>query len=406
MGQAREAPRPRAVQYTPDVQHARDALRDLPDRRHRDAQSARDAQSHPPAQRDRNIRSARDAQRDLPAERHRERRRSRKLRPGDTVALIAPASPIYRNGEAPNQIIERARRKLHEAGLRTVVGEHAYDARGYLAGRDEDRARDVMAAFTNPNVTGIICLGGGYGTPRLLDLLDYDVIRANPKVFVGYSDITALLTAIGQRAGLVTFHGLMGWDLAPRSTAPAAVHAQAFTWEHFLRAVMRAEPIGELPLTAPWQSTPLHTVVPGTAVGPLAGGNLSLLANTLGTPYEVNTAGKILLIEEVGEAPYRIDRMLTQLRLAGKLVAAAGIIFAEWIDCEPERGRPSLSLEQVVADIIKPLGKPTVAGLAAGHGPGRLTLPLGVEVRIEAPPGETGDGRHPRIIVTEPGVVD
>src|SRR5690606_26578923 len=117
-------------------------------------------------------------------------------------------------------------------------------------------------------------------------------------------------------------------------------------------------------------------------------------------------AGKILLIEEVGEAPYRIDRMLTQLRLAGKLVAAAGIIFAEWIDCEPERGRPSLSLEQVVADIIKPLGKPTVAGLAAGHGPGRLTLPLGVEARIEAPPGETGDGRHPRIIVTEPGVVD
>lgn len=349
------------------------------------------------------------------AGRRRELRRPRKLKPGDTVALIAPASPIYRNNETPRQIIDRVQRKLHEAGLRTVVGAHAHDARGYLAGRDEDRAQDVMAAFQNPDVAGIICLGGGYGTPRLLDLLDYNIIAQNAKVFVGYSDITALHTALRQHAGLVTFHGLMGWDLAPRSTGAAAARTQTFTWDNFLRAVMHGEPLGELPPQAPWQATPVHTVVPGIATGPLVGGNLSLLSDTLGTPYEIDTAGKILLIEEVGEAPYRIDRMLMQLRLAGKLEAAAGIIFAEWTDCEPEAGRASLTLEQVIADIVAPLGKPTVAGLAAGHGPGRLTLPFGVEVRLEAPPGQgdtaarfgaTMRSPNPRVVVTEPGVID
>lgn len=327
----------------------------------------------------------------------------RKLNAGDTVALIAPASPMYRDNETPRQIIERVRYKLHNAGLRTVVGAHAYDARGYLAGRDEDRARDVMAAFADPEVDGIICLGGGYGTPRLLHLLDYDVIARNPKVFVGYSDITGLHTAIGRRTGLVTFHGLMGWDLAPRQAANAKAHV--FTWDHFIRAVMQPEPLGTLPVIAPWQRTPIETMVPGTAEGPLTGGNLSLLVATLGTPYEVDTNGKILLIEDVGEAPYRIDRMLTQLRLAGKLDAAAGFIFAEWVDCEPEPGRASLSLKQVLTDIVAPLGKPIVTGLAAGHGPGRLTLPLGANVRIEAP-ARTSSSASPRIIVTEAGVID
>lgn len=330
----------------------------------------------------------------------RQRQRPRRLRAGDTVALIAPSSPIYRNHETPRDIIARARRKLHEVGLRTVVGEHAHDAYGYLAGRDEDRAHDVMAAFADPDVAGIICLGGGYGSPRLLNLLDYDLIARNPKVFVGYSDITGLHCAIGRRADLVTFHGLMGWDLAAQPKTTAGARAHDFTWDSFVRAVMNAEPPGELPAQAPWQSAPLHTVVPGTAVGPLTGGNLSLISATLGTPYELDTAGKIVLIEDVGEAPYRIDRMLTHLRLAGKLEAAAGFIFAEWIDCEPEPGRPSLTLQQILADIVVPLGKPTVAGLAAGHGPGRLTLPLGAAVRLEA------HSSGPRIIVTESGVVE
>lgn len=334
------------------------------------------------------------------------RLRPRKLKPGDTVALLAPASPIYRNGETPVQIIERVRQRLHASGLRTVVAPHAGDARGYLAGRDADRARDLQEAFEHPDVDAIICLGGGYGSPRLLDLLDYDVIARHPKIFVGYSDITALHTAIGRHTGLVTFHGLMGWDLAPRATTDP--RTTAFTWDWFVRAVMRAEPLGELPARAPWQPEPLRAVVPGVASGPLVGGNLSLLAATLGTPYEIDTSGKIVLIEDVGEAPYRIDRMLTQLRLAGKLDDAAGFIFAEWVDCEPEPGRPSLTIEQVLADIVEPLGKPTVAGLAVGHGPGRLTLPLGAEVRIEATerPSARSGAPAARVVVLESAVVD
>ncbi len=324
--------------------------------------------------------------------------RPKMLKPGDTVALIAPASPMCRGKEAAPDILERARRRLHRAGFRTVVGAHALDVRGYLAGRDEDRARDLMAAFADPAVDGIVCVGGGYGSPRILDLLDYDLIARHPKVFVGYSDITALHCAIGKRAGLVTFHGLMGWDLAREPESGAQARAVEFTWEWFVRAVMRPEPLGPLPARAPWQERSLEPIVPGVARGPLVGGNLSLLVATLGTPYELDTAGKILLIEDVGEAPYRIDRMLTHLRLAGKLEGAAGFIFAEWVDCEPaDPKRPTLTLRQVLADIIEPLGKPAVYGLAAGHGPGRLTLPLGATVTLDA--------TSPAIIVEEPGVV-
>ena len=319
------------------------------------------------------------------------------LRPGDTVALVTPASPVYRGGMAGADIVERARLRLHQAGFRTVVGAHALDVRGYLAGRDEDRARDLLAAFADPTIDGIVCLGGGYGSSRILDLLDYDLIARHPKVFLGYSDITALHCAIGKRSGLVTFHGLMGWDLAREPESEAEAQANEFTWQWFLRAVTQPEPLGELPSSAPWQSRPLECVVPGVARGPLVGGNLSLLVTTLGTPYEVDTAGKIVLIEDVGEAPYRIDRMLTHLRLAGKLDAAAGFIIAEWVDCEPkDPERPTLTLSQVVADIVEPLGKPTVYGLAAGHGPGRLTLPLGVTVTVDA--------TRPAVIVEEPGV--
>lgn len=362
----------------------------------------------------------------------------KKLLPGDTVAFVSPASPFFRGEFTPAEVLQQARDALHDLGLRTVVGRHASDTYGYLAGTDADRANDFMEAFLNPDVQGVVCMGGGYGTPRLLDLLDYDAIAANPKVFVGYSDITALHTAIGQRAGLVTFHGPMGFELArirrtlgplnpptsvvrpeggakvvarsgatshgtPRTdgSSPAAdavgAKAAAFTWDWFARAFMNFDPIGELPSRAPWQDESLRSLVAGVTRGPLVGGNLSLLADTLGTPYEIDTAGKILLIEEVEEAPYRIDRMLTQLRLAGKLEAAAGFIVAEWTNCVPSSpDRPSLSLDQVLNDIIVPLGKPTVFGLPAGHGPGRLTLPFGVDVTV--------DGDRGCVVVEEPGV--
>lgn len=336
------------------------------------------------------------------------------LRPGNTVALVSPASPFHR-GQLPAQtVVTQAREALHALGLRTIVGSHALNTYGYLAGSDKDRARDLMDAFANPDVHGIVCMGGGYGTPRILDLLDYDVIAANPKVFIGYSDITALHTAIGQQAGLVTFHGPMGFELArirrtlpalgggkqtspPRATAQSTGATAAFTWDWFAKAFMQSDPIGPLPVRGPWQSGPLQRLVSGVAQGPLVGGNLSLLSDTVGTAYEIDTKDKVLLIEEVGEAPYRIDRMLTQLRLAGKLEAAAAIIFAECTDCGPsDSSRPSLTLQQVLADVVEPVGKPTVVGLAAGHGPGRLTLPFGATVRVDAD--------NCQVVVEEPGV--
>lgn len=324
------------------------------------------------------------------------RQRPPLLKPGDTVALISPASPIPTDGTTSAAIIASVSERLGQVGLRTSVGTHATEVYGYLAGPDEDRAQDLMDAFGNPDIDGILCMNGGYGTPRLLDLLDYDMIARNPKVFVGYSDITALHTAIGQRANLVTFLGPLGFELA-RPFRPSDRVIDAFTWEWFIRAVMQPDPLGPLPAQAPWQAHPIECIVPGVARAPLVGGNLSLLSDTLGTPYEIDTKNKIVLIEEVNEAPYRIDRMLTQLRLAGKLQAAAGFIFAECINCVPaDPYRPSLTLRQILADIVEPLGKPAVSGLAAGHGPGRLTLPLGVTVTVDA---DTG-----RVVVEESGV--
>ncbi len=205
-------------------------------------------------------------------------RRPRMLRPGDTIALVAPASPMTRAAEPGDVVVQRARRRLEAAGFRTVIGPHALDARGYLAGRDEDRARDLMEAFTDPDVDGIVCLGGGYGSMRLLPLLDYETLSRHPKVFVGYSDITALHVVIGQRAGFVTFHGAMGWDLARVPQTEAEAQADAFTWHWLLRALTRPEPLGRLPSSAPWQQAPLRCVVPGRARGPLVGGNLSVAA--------------------------------------------------------------------------------------------------------------------------------
>ncbi|MBE3598804.1 MAG: LD-carboxypeptidase [Limnochordaceae bacterium] len=313
------------------------------------------------------------------------------------------------------ETVERARAWLEGAGFRTVVGRHALDARGYLAGNDADRAADLMDAFTNPHVQGIVCIGGGYGALRILRLLDYGAIASHPKVFVGYSDITALHVAIGKLAGLVTFHGALARDFAVQRPSTGETSGQgerhglgetphpgaiqdagvAFTWSAFLRAVTRPEPLGRL--VNPAGGPALETLHPGRATGLLVGGNLSLLVSTLGTPYEIDTRGRILLLEDVGEAPYRLDRMLTHLALAGKLDEAAGFVVAECVDClPPEPERPTLTVREVLDDILLPRGKPAVYGLAAGHGPARLTLPLGVPVTV--------DGDCPAVVVEAAGV--
>lgn len=308
------------------------------------------------------------------------------LQAGDTIALVSPASPVHDDAHVSEEMLELSRKRLHDMGFKTVLSPNALKLRGYLAGTDEERAKDLNQMFEDPDVDGIICIQGGYGSLRILPLLDYDLIKRNPKVFVGYSDITGLHCAISKMTGMVTFHGPMaGFDISKEFE---------YSKEWFSKAVSCPEPLGKL--INPHDYTPMETITAGTVTGRLVGGNLSLLAATLGTPYEVDTSGRILLMEEVSEVPYRFDRMLTQLKLAGKLDDAAGFIIGECVDCEATGKRPSLNIREILGDLIEPLGKPAVYGLAAGHGKYKMTLPLGVRATVNAAKAE--------VIIEESGV--
>jgi muramoyltetrapeptide carboxypeptidase len=240
---------------------------------------------------------------------------------------------------------------------------------GYLSGTDEDRAKELNDMFADPDIKAIICARGGYGTGRIADMLDYDQIRANPKIFWGYSDITFLHAAIGRFTGLVTFHGPMMIDLEKENLHPLTVQ----NFETLVRpAVLRYTE----------EISPLQTLVEGEAFGPLIGGNISLIASTLGTPYEMDTKGKILFIEEIDEEPYRLDRMLNQLRLAGKFADAAGILVCDFNNCVPNKRKMSLTLEQIFNDHIVSSGKPTLSGFKIGHCSPNIAVPIGIEARL------------------------
>lgn len=307
----------------------------------------------------------------------------RRLRPGDTIGIIAPASP------GKQDLALAGAQWLEERGFVVQPGRTFDAVYGYLAGSDADRAADINAMFASPDIDGIICLRGGYGTMRLLESIDYETIRHHPKIFVGYSDITALHISIGQRTGLVTFHGPMAASDMGKGLSP-------YTWDSFSRAVTGSGPLG--PVGNPPLSPVPAFLVPGTARGALTGGNLSLIAATLGTPYEIDTKGKILCLEEVGEEPYRIDRMLTQLLLSGKLEDAAGIVFAVCSGCEAEDDSPGFTLEEVLQDRLGSLTKPVLCHLWFGHTPDKATLPLGVAAELNAEKGG--------LVITEAATVD
>lgn len=297
-----------------------------------------------------------------------------KLSKDDTVGLITPATYVA----DPDRLIV-AVRALEHFGLRVKLGRNVRKRNGYLGGTIEERLEDLHTMFRDPEVKGVFCIRGGYGSGQLLDRIDYELIRRNPKVFVGYSDITALHLAIQKRAGLVTFHG------------PVALsNFTAYTQEWFKRALFEARPLGEV--TNPTQENQLEhtlrTIRPGKARGRLVGGNLTLISSTMGTPYEIDTRGAILMLEDIDEQPYAIDRMLTQLRLAGKLDEAAGIVFGACVDCRPRDYRPSFestfSLGEVLDEILGRLSVPVFSGLTIGHTQDQLTLPLGVTVTLDA----------------------
>ncbi|MGI0485229.1 LD-carboxypeptidase [Pantanalinema rosaneae CENA516] len=300
------------------------------------------------------------------------------LKPGDTVGMVAPASNAYELEE-----IAIAKETMEQYGFKVVLGQHIAAQYGYLAGTDQQRADDLNQMFQRPDIKGIVTFMGGYGCSRLLPLLDYAQIRAHPKVVVGHSDITSLLLAIHRQTGLITFHGSSG-----------LTGVGDYARSHFRRAIMSTAPIGEVakppqpPEGQVERNHRLVTIVPGRATGQLIGGNLTLVTNLLGTPFEPDTRGKILFLEEIGEEPYRVDRMLTQLWLAGKLQQAAGIALGHFVDCYPKEHQPSfpqtLSLETILRDRFEPLQKPTLYNLMFGHIRENAVLPIGATASLDA----------------------
>ncbi|MEN0110550.1 MAG: LD-carboxypeptidase [Planctomycetota bacterium] len=297
------------------------------------------------------------------------------LRPGDTIMIVAPA------GELVKKRIDTAKKRLEGMGFEVLIPKDLYAVRGYLAGPDERRAAELMAAFADPEVDAIFPGTGGYGTMRILDLLDYDVIRENPKVLVGFSDITGLHIALGVKCDLITFHspnpqwGLGSWDNLPAFSA-------RYFWRNLL-AEQNAEGEAGFDYEPPsW--APLGTFAPGVGEGPLCGGNLSLVASLTGTEYQLDTEGRVLFLEDVNEAPYRIDRMLRQMKLTGQLDRCAGVILGQFRKCEHDGSGTSLSLTEVFLDYFADAPYPVVCNFPAGHVKLNATLPFGAVARIDA----------------------
>ncbi len=297
---------------------------------------------------------------------------------GDVIGLVSPAGPVK------ERYLHRGIRTLEDMGLRVKPGKHVMDKRYYMAGVDEDRAEDLNRMFADPGIKGIFCARGGYGSTRILDMVDYGLIARNPKVFIGYSDITALHLAIGEKTGLVTFHGPM--------VAEMTEVFPGYNRYYLEKVLFHPSPPGEI--KEPPGEGSLEVLVPGDAEGLLKGGNLSLLCATLGTEYEIDTRDSIFFIEEIGEPPHKIDRMLNHLRMAGKFRDAAAVVFGQWTDCRDER-HPEYSVSRILEDVASKEKKPCLANLMTGHSRYNITLPLGCRAVIEGG----------RIFIAESGVV-
>lgn len=290
------------------------------------------------------------------------------LKPGDLVGMITPASNV------PNEEESYAKldRNMQAMGFRVRFGANVRKHPGYIAGPEDGRVADLHAMFADREVKAVFCIRGGYGSPQILDRIDYGLIRRNPKVFLGYSDITAMHLAIHLKTGLVTFHGA-AWN---RELTP-------FTLEHLKRVLFDRAPMGRMP-TTPDQA--VKALVGGKARGRLVGGNLSLITTLLGTPHEIDTRGAILMVEDVGEDPYRIDRMFTQLRLAGKLNGLAGLVWGECHNCNSKTA-PPYALTDVYDRILSKLKCPVLTGLRFGHTDDQAAWPYGVMAELDADAG-------------------
>lgn len=290
------------------------------------------------------------------------------LRSGDRIGIVAPAGPV------DPEPLEAGINVIRRYGFEVIPAPHLYKRTGFFAGTDRERAADLLAMLEDPSIHAVLCARGGYGSQRLLPLLSGAIPTMAPKLFVGYSDITAL-HALLQRSGWITWHGPMPGEWSRLRDGGASVDAL------FAALTGRFGSEGEVPVT---QFQGLKTLLDGLARGRLVGGNLSVVAALLGSEYEVQTEGAILFLEEVGEAPYRIDRMLSSLELAGKLQKVNGVLLGAFTGCEPAPGSPNVSAEQVLRSYFLPRGIPVLAGYPAGHGSWNMPLPLGCRVELDA----------------------
>jgi muramoyltetrapeptide carboxypeptidase len=294
----------------------------------------------------------------------------KKLSKGDVIGIISPAS-------SSDDIlkVESGVRYLEKQGYKVEVGKNVGKFHGYLAGKDDERVEDIHYMFKKRNINAIMCVRGGYGSPRLLDKIDYKLIKDNPKIFIGYSDITALQMAILSKTGLVTFAG-------PMLAVDFADEISGFTEEIFWAMITSNKKLGKI--TQP-DDEKIFALVKGSAKGRIVGGNLSLLSSLVGTNYLPDFKDKILLLEEIGELPYRIDRMLNQLRLAKVFNVINGVILGTFIDCnETDPLKKTLTLGEVISDYFAKLKIPVVYNLKHGHVKDSLTIPIGITAKLNA----------------------
>jgi muramoyltetrapeptide carboxypeptidase len=291
------------------------------------------------------------------------------LKRGDLIGLISPASTI-----ADPARINRGVAYLEGLGYRTIPGKHILKVHGYLAGTDAERLEDLHAMFANPEVKAIMCIRGGYGTPRLLSHIDYRLIARNPKIFVGYSDITVLQLAFWKKCRLVSFQGpMVGVDMADPM--------DGYTEELFWRLLTSRKKAGQV-LPA---DEPVRTLNTGKGTGRLLGGNMALLMSIIGTGYLPSFQDAVLLLEDLGEEPYRVDRMITQLRHASLLGGAKAVLIGQFTDCGPkDPAKPTLTLEELFREASVITAAPFMVNLPFGHEPKKMTMPLGIRVRVDA----------------------
>lgn len=289
------------------------------------------------------------------------------LQTGDTIGLVTLGSPLDAS------IINTRAQFLRNMGFNIVFGEHVYSYEGIVAAPAQQRANDLMTMFTNPNVNMILATRGGTGVQTVLPYLDFEVIRQNPKIVSGYSDLTILLNSLYQFSDLITFHSLMLINFTPETPA--------YNFDQFFEAT------STLSTPRVIQNPPdivIRSLVPGNVTGPIVGGNMTSIVNALGTPYEINTQGKILFLEETDSPTNMIYRYLTQLLMSGKLQQCIGIVIGECTNCPISY---NTTFTDLIDTLLVPLGKPLITNVASGHGYYKATIPIGASVNLNATDG-------------------